>query len=187
MAYRSEAQVLGSQGQSLVAHIINSSGDWIARAQNEDFGVDLEAELAVPKVGGQFVKIQVKASRSVEITDKGVVCQIPKLLAVYADSCRLPVVLVRVSIEGQKAWYVWLQRWLLQRQRLGLRMEDLPQMVTYHIPAEKTLQRGLDEELRDIAQWRTKTQLVLTVHDAIEFLHCQPSSPPLPDPAGHRG
>jgi hypothetical protein len=103
MAQRTEAQALGSQGQSLVAHIVNSSGDWIARAQDEDFGVDLETELAVPKVGGQLVKIQVKASKSVEMTDKGVTCQIPRKLAFYADSCRLPVVLVRVSIEEQKA------------------------------------------------------------------------------------
>src|SRR5450631_4430067 len=80
MADRTEAQVLGSQGESLVAHIINSSGDWIARAQNEDFGVDMEAELAVPNVSGQLVKIQVKASRSVEITDDGVVCLIPRKL-----------------------------------------------------------------------------------------------------------
>jgi Domain of unknown function (DUF4365) len=167
VADRTEAQILGSQGESLVAHIINSSGDWIARAQNEDFGVDVEAELAVPKVGGLLVKIQVKASRTVEIADKGVACQIPKKLAAYAESCRLPVVLVRVSIEEQRAWYVWLQRWLLDRQHIGLRTEDMPQSVTHHIPLDSTLQAGLEGELRDIAQWRTRTQLVLTVNDAI--------------------
>ena len=167
MADRTEAQALGSQGQTLVAHIINSSGDWIARAQNEDFGVDMEAELAVPRVNGQLLKIQVKASRSVEMTPKGVVCQIPKTLAVYADSCRLPVLLVRVSIEGQKAWYVWLQHWLLERQHSGLRMDEMPELVTHHIPTDATLQNGLKQELREIAQWSTRTQLVLTVHDAI--------------------
>jgi hypothetical protein len=167
MAERTEAQVLGSQGQTLVAHVISSSGDWIARAQDEDFGVDMEAELAVPNVSGQLIKIQVKASRSVEVTDKGVVCQIPKKFAVYADSCRLPVVLVRVDIEQQKAWYVWLQQWLLDRQHSGLRMEEMPELVTHHIPADATLQKGLEKELRDIAQWRTRTQLILTVHDAI--------------------
>jgi hypothetical protein len=167
MSTRTEAQVLGSQGQSLVAHLINSTGDWIARAQDEDFGIDLEAELAVPHVSGQLIKIQVKASRSVEISEKGVVCQIPKKLAIYADSCRLPVVLVRVDLGRQDAWYVWLQQWLLDRQRSGLRMEDMPELVTQHVPADRTLQKGLLEELRDIAQWKTRTQLVLTVHDAI--------------------
>ncbi len=167
MAHRTEAQALGSQGQTLVAHIINSSGDWIAREQNEDFGVDMEAELAVPSVNGQLLKIQVKASRSVEITPKGVVCQIPKALAIYADSCRLPVLMVRVSIEGQKAWYVWLQDWLLERQHSGLAMDGMPELVTHHIPASATLQNGLKHELREIAQWSTRTQLVLTLHDAI--------------------
>jgi hypothetical protein len=167
MSSRTAAQVLGSQGQSLVAHLIDSTGDWIARSQDEDFGIDLEAELAVPHVNGQLIKIQVKASRSVEITDKGVACQIPKKLAVYADSCRLPVVLVRVDLGQQEAWYVWLQQWLLDRQRSALRMEDMPDLVTHHIPADQTFQKGLLEELRDIAQWKTRTQLVLTVHDAI--------------------
>ncbi len=32
---------------------------------------------------------------------------------------------------------------------------------------DRTLKKGLQEELRDIAQWKTKTQLVLTVNDAI--------------------
>jgi len=167
MSARIEAQVLGSQGQSLVAHLINSTGDWIARAQDEDFGIDMEAELAVPHVSGQLIKIQVKASRSVEISEKGVACQIPKKLAVYADSCRLPVVLVRVDLERQDAWYVWLQEWLLDMQHAGLRMAELPESATHYIPANRTLQKGLLEELPDIAQWKTKTQLVLTVHDAI--------------------
>lgn len=167
MSTRTEAQVLGSQGQSLVAHLINSTGNWIPRAQEEDFGVDLEAELAVPRVAGQLIKIQVKASRSVEITDKGVICQIPKKLAVYANSCRLPVVLVRVDLERQEAWYMWVQQWLLDRQRSGLRIDEMPDLVTYHIPADQTFRKGLMEDLQNIAQWRTRTHLVLTVHDAI--------------------
>jgi hypothetical protein len=167
MSTRTAAQVLGSQGQSLVAYLINSAGDWIARAQDEDFGIDLEAELAVPHVSGQLIKIQVKASRSVEISEKGIACRIPKKLAVYADSCRLPVVLVRVDLGRQDAWYVWIQQWLLDRQRSGLRKEDMPDSVAYHLPADRTLQNGLLAELRDIAQWKTRTQLVLTVHDAI--------------------
>ena len=167
MSTRTEAQVLGSQGQSLVAHLINSSGHWIARAQDEDFGIDLEAELSVPHVNGQLIKIQIKASRSVEISEKGVACQIPKKLAIYADSCRLPVVLVRVDLGRQDAWYVWLQQWLLDWRRSGLRMEDMPDLMTVHVAIDQTLQNGLMGELRDIAQWKTRTQLVLTVHDAI--------------------
>ena len=167
MSTRTVAQALGSQGQSLVTHIINSTGDWIARAQDEDYGIDLEAELAVPEVAGQLIKVQVKASRSVEIAERGVVCQIPRSLAFYADSCRLPVILVRVDLDRQQAWFLWLQQWLLERQRNGLVMQSLPESVTCHIPTEHTLENGLTKELRDIAQWRTETQLVLTVHDAI--------------------
>jgi hypothetical protein len=167
MSTRTDAQALGSQGQSLVTHLINSSGAWIARQQDEDFGVDLEAELAVPDVSGQLIKIQVRASRSVPITEKGVACQIPRKLAVYADSCRLPLILVRVDLDKKQAWYVWIQQWLLDRQHSGHRLDDMPDEATYHIPPDQTLQQGLVDELRKIAQWRTRTQLVLTVHDAI--------------------
>jgi Domain of unknown function (DUF4365) len=62
MAQQTESQILGSQGQNLVALIINESGHWIARAQGEDFGIDMEAELSSPSVQGQLLKIQIKAS-----------------------------------------------------------------------------------------------------------------------------
>jgi len=39
MLERTDSQRLGSQGHSLVAHLINSSGDWIARTQDEDHGI----------------------------------------------------------------------------------------------------------------------------------------------------
>jgi hypothetical protein len=167
MSERTESQILGSQGQSLVAHLINSSGDWIARAQDEDYGIDMEAELSSPAVTGQLLKFQVKASKSVEATDQGILCQIPRKLAAYADSCRLPVILVRVEIETQQAWYLWVQHWVLEKRRAGFGLKELPEMITHHIPAASTLVAGLAGELRSIAQWKTQTQLVLTVNDAI--------------------
>jgi hypothetical protein len=60
MAQRTEAQALGSQGQSLVAHIVNSSGDWIARAQDEDFGVDLKRSWLFPKLAANWSKSKSK-------------------------------------------------------------------------------------------------------------------------------
>lgn len=167
MATRTAAQVLGSQGQSLVAHIINSNEHWVVRTQDEDFGVDLEAELTSPQVVGHLMKIQVKASRSLLVNSSGVVCKVPKGLLSYADSCRLPVVLVRVSLAEQKAWYLWLQDWLFEQRRRGRDFASLPSVCTLYIPIEKTLEAGLQGELCDVAQWRTKTQLALTVNDAI--------------------
>src|SRR5262249_7728519 len=148
-------------------HMINLSGSWIARTQDEDFGIDLEAELSSPRVSGQLLKIQVKASNSVEITNNRVPCQIPRKLAAYADSCRLPVILVRGDLERQEAWYLWLQQWLLENRRSGLGLNDLPETVSHHIDINSTLKNGLTGELRNIAQWQTDTQLVLTVNDAI--------------------
>ena len=122
MSERSDSQKLGSQGQSLVAHLINSSGDWIALAQDEDYGIDMEAELSSPFVSRQLLKIQVKTSTSIKTTDKGILCQVPRKLAAYADSCRLPVILVRVDIEKQQAWYeISVDDW---HQKLVDRLND---------------------------------------------------------------
>jgi len=167
MSKQSDSQRLGSQGQTLVAHLINSSGDWIARSQDEDYGIDMEAELSSPFVSGQLLKIQVKTSKSIETTNKGIWCQVPRKLAAYADSCRLPVILVRVDIQKQQAWYLWLQQWLLDKRRAGFGIKGLPEQITHHIPTGSTLAVGLAGELRSIAQWQTRAQLVLTVNDAI--------------------
>lgn len=167
MTERTESQILGSQGESLVAHIINSTGCWIPRIQQEDFGIDIEAELSSPHISGQILKIQVKASRFIEATGMAVACLIPRKLAIYADSCRLPVILVRVDLEKKEAWYLWMQQWLLDMRRSGHVVLDLPEMTSHKIPVTETLRAGLNGKLRKIAQWETNTQLVLTVNDAI--------------------
>jgi len=52
MAKRAESQRIGSAGQRLVEHLIEKTGTWISRRQDEDFGIDLEAELSAPVVRG---------------------------------------------------------------------------------------------------------------------------------------
>jgi len=167
MTERSEAQILGSQGETLVAHVIDSTGCWIPRTQEKDYGIDMEAELSSPSVSGQLLKLQIKASKSISVSDRGVPCRISKKLASYADSCRLPVILVRVDLQRKQAWYLWLQQWLLTQRRSGLSLNDLPDNSTHYIPTHATLIAGLQKELRDIAQWQTDIQLTIAVNDAI--------------------
>ena len=50
MAKRTDSQRIGARGERLVAYMIESSGGWIVRSQDEDFGIDLEAEFAEQSV-----------------------------------------------------------------------------------------------------------------------------------------
>jgi len=167
MAKRSRSQKLGSRGQRIVAEMIESSDYWLSRSQDEDFGIDLEAELSAPEVNGELLKIQIKASESIKINKHGVPCKIDRRLIAYADTCRLPVILVRVDLQKREAWYLWLQQWLIDRRREGLRINELPKSTYVHIPVSETLRHGLSGHLQRIARWQTNTQLVITVNDAV--------------------
>ncbi len=81
-------------------HVIEKSGIWISRRQDEDSGIDLEAELAKPEVSGQILKIQIKASESPDITARGVKAVIEKKYLRLAESLRVPFVYVEDAHEG---------------------------------------------------------------------------------------
>ena len=42
MTKRHKSQRIGSRGHRFVQYLIECNGDWIARGQEEDFGLDLE-------------------------------------------------------------------------------------------------------------------------------------------------
>lgn len=167
MAGRTRAQQIGSEGQRLVEYVIASSKAWIARAQDEDYGVDLEAELAIPNVSGQLLKIQIKASERVPINKRGVSFVLDHALVAYADVCRVPIIHVRVDLRRERAWYLWLQRWLLEQRRRGIGLTELPNRISVGVPESNTLESGLKGELQEIARWSTNEQLVLVLNDVI--------------------
>jgi hypothetical protein len=109
MDKRTKTQNTGSFGQKLAALIIERNGDWIARSQDEDFGIDLEAELSEPFVNGDIIKIQVKCHKTVKIKDNVIKVNIESKYLNYAFNCRIPVLYVIVDQTLEKAWYIWLQ------------------------------------------------------------------------------
>ncbi|HVU87585.1 MAG TPA: DUF4365 domain-containing protein [Pirellulales bacterium] len=167
MTKRSDAQRIGSRGQRLVAHLVEDAGGWIARTMDEDYGIDLELELDTPEVIGQIVKVQIKAAQQVKLVKRGVQLKVPRALASYADTCRVPVLLVQADLARKEAWYLWVQHWLLEKRRTGFGIHSLPQTSTEYVPVTQTLAYGLYGELQDVARWSTETQLVLTLNDAI--------------------
>lgn len=166
MARRSRPQQIGAFAQRWLAARIAADGCWIARDLSDDFGVDLEAELAVPEVQGEILKLQVKAGEKLQRIGGHVHIRVDRRHFTYAASCRYPLVLVVVDTTMREAWYVWLQEHLL-----CVGWDDLLQSEqaswTLRIPESQTLDAGLGGELRDIARWRGKTQLVLSLLDAL--------------------
>src|SRR3954470_10263130 len=109
MAVRSEGQRIGSAGQRLVEFLIEKSGNWISRRQDEDFGSDLEAEISVPSVRGESLKLQVKAREKAEITPQGVKVVIESKYLRLASSFRVPLVFVPADVKNDRAWFLSLQ------------------------------------------------------------------------------
>lgn len=137
------------------------------RGQEEDFGVDLEAELDIPTVGGALLKLQVK-SRLKKLNNSQIQCRIKRAMLEYANSCRLPVILVVADCDCDKAWYVWLQEWLFEKRQNGIEIEAMPRTITVSIPAKHEFVPALHSRLRDIAQCKTAIQMVLSLRDAMQ-------------------
>lgn len=53
MPRRIDQQRIGTAGERLVASITDEHESWLGRLQELDFGIDLEAELALPEGTGQ--------------------------------------------------------------------------------------------------------------------------------------
>jgi hypothetical protein len=164
---RTRSQSIGAQGERLLLHWFEESGHWIARKQEEDYGVDLEAELAEPEVQGHIIKIQVKASKCITIKRGVLNFQFDGQHLKYATTCRVPVILAVVDVANKKGWYLWLQGWALIRNHEWDKVPKLPKVVSLQIAEENTLAAGIPGRLREIAAWRTQEQLVIGLVDCI--------------------
>ena len=94
MADRSKSQKIGSKGHKLVAYLIEKAEGWVARAQDEDFGIDLEAEVSEPEVRGEILKIQIKGQENPEITPRGVKALVEAKYLHLAEALRVPLIFV---------------------------------------------------------------------------------------------
>jgi len=150
-----------------VQHQVARTADWIVRGQEEDFGIDSEIELAEGEVKGQILKLQIKTSQNIPITNKRIKYRVHTSLLHYANSCRIPLILVIASIQPETAWFLWLQKWIVGLRQSGRSMEDLGKSVTVYIPNDQTLDNGLSHDLKNIARWATETQLVLSLADIL--------------------
>jgi hypothetical protein len=162
---RSSGQRIGDRGEAFVRAWVEEAGGWIARAQEKDFGVDLELELDERGVRGELIKVQVRAHEKAEAEDF-VTAPVERKLLSYAEECRVPIVVVAVDLAKKEAFFCWLQAWLLTADGRRVFSEGI-QTHELRIPREKELRHGLGGELRDIARHRTPEQLWLGMRDVL--------------------
>lgn len=114
MPKRTSSQRIGDVGENMVRELVDSHASWMCRAQDRDFGVDLEAELA-PLEGedqlpsGKLIKLQVKSSQVVDRSGSRVAISLDQGFLQYSNQFRVPVRLVAVELSTRSAWWIWLQ------------------------------------------------------------------------------
>lgn len=172
MPTRSYAQQIGDIGQALVESWFEHPR-WVARKQSHDFGIDLEAELAVPiedrkqQMTGKLIKLQIKSSAKIERGAVHIAYPVPRELIHYADAFRLPVILAVACIETKTVWWLWLQEWsMLNEVRLGRHPDTAT--ITAHIPLAQTLERDIATGLPEIALGSAANAMILGLRNMIE-------------------
>ena len=152
---RTKAQKTGEAGQNFVREVIDSHLNWMCRAQDLDFGVDLEAEFA-PSIAdqqqptGNLLKLQVKASQNIVIERGTITVVLDHSYLDYVLQFRLPVILIAVDVNKREAWWIWLQSWFIDHE---VSIGGVAKTATLRIliPASQTLASGLNNEWKNIA------------------------------------
>lgn len=166
MPTRNTSQRIGKIGERAIEMLIDDHSRWVARRQDADFGINLEAELAEPGpdgqvLRGQLLKVQVKAGAKPTDIGSHVTLTVDRAWIDYACEFRLPVILVAAASDGRQAWWVWVQEWaLLDERRLAAATGAT---ITLRLPAERTLATGLDHDLAEIATGRQSAAMVLAL------------------------
>lgn len=166
MPTETESQKTGSLGHSIAELQIKQSKLWIARNLTEDYGIDIELEFSHKEVKGRFVKAQIKSHEEVLTNTDFISESFSKSFLRYVYECRIPIILIIVSVDNSKSWFVWLQKWLIDSNNISnIYDESETVSLTVRVPVKNDFVLGLSNEIISIASWENTTQLYITVRD----------------------
>jgi hypothetical protein len=166
MPKQTKSQKTGSLGHSIVEQQIKRSELWIARNLNEDFGIDIELEYAPEDVKGKFVKAQIKAHKQIKADKDFIFQNLTKSYLRYCYECRIPIILIIVSNETSETWFIWLQKWIIDSDKIGdIYNESLGKSISIPVPLKNNFVIALDNEIVSIANWENTTQLYIALKD----------------------
>ncbi|WEK52930.1 MAG: DUF4365 domain-containing protein [Candidatus Cohnella colombiensis] len=172
MVSRSKSQIIGEIGEYLTCYEILKSRSWIARMQQFDYGIDIEAELMETGSHGHTVKVQVKSSDHLNVNDlRYVKIRLEKSYLLQYESYALPVILVVVDLLNERCYYLYLQEWIaLNSSRLSV---SLPATEVVEIPKVNTIESGLSGEWKHIAKKETDFQYRKLLFEVEQMINLQ--------------
>lgn len=160
------SQKIGSLGHSIVQEQISRSKFWIARNLTEDFGIDIELEYAPEDVEGKIVKAQIKSHEQISTNSDFFSEPLQKSFLRYVYECRIPIILIVVSTNDSKTWFVWLQKWLIDSGNISnIYDESKFKTLSVQVYVNSEFITGLQNEIISIATWENHTQLYITLRD----------------------
>ncbi|KJJ41386.1 hypothetical protein UM89_13880 [Bacillus subtilis] len=167
MNKRNDSKVIGEVGEIFVAYLILKTRNWLARLQQMDYGVDIEAELSDPAPNGKLIKVQVKSTDSIDIKEKQVQYREQKEYIKKFLEYAIPVIFVIADTKNERAYYVYLQEWA-ERNKEELNNTDQTSIVI-KIPLIRELHHGLNSYLKTVAKHQTWVTYKKSIERAIEF------------------
>lgn len=168
MANRSKSQIIGEIGEVFTCYQILKNRSWIARMQQFDYGIDIEAELTESDINGHTVKVQVKASELLDNSDlRYVKIRLEKSYLMRFESYALPVILVVVDLLNERCYYLYLQEWIVKNR--SILTSASPATMVVEIPKVNTIQSGLSGEWKYIAKKETNYQYKKLLQE-VEFM-----------------
>ncbi|HHF7365599.1 TPA: DUF4365 domain-containing protein [Legionella bozemanae] len=165
---RTESQGLGENGQKLVEYQIASSPHWIPHNLSPDYGIDLELQYSPRNedVRPWFIKAQIKSHNTLVTNSDYLTEPLTKSFLRYTYECRVPIILILVSVKEQKSWYLWLQKWLLESGNIpAIYNENTAKTLPVKVPKDNDLVIGLKDEIISIASLNNKTQFYMVVKE----------------------
>ncbi|RZM23337.1 MAG: DUF4365 domain-containing protein, partial [Pedobacter sp.] len=113
-----------------------------------------------------FIKAQIKTQQSVSIKSGKVSIPLKKSFLRYVYECRVPILLIVVSLDTEKSWYVWLQKWIIDSGNItNLYNDNASTTITVNIDEANDFASGLEREIIPISTWENGTQLYIALRD----------------------
>lgn len=130
------------------------SADWIKRSVDDrDYGIDMMLEaFDGDDPTGVLVLLQVKG-REDSFGREDVSMSVPVKTLLYARMFQTPFFLVHASLRDQKAYFVWLQKYINTRLTSDSPRWDRQDHVTIHFPPDNLLDEDGLSKIRDLVTY----------------------------------
>ncbi|MFE0625225.1 DUF4365 domain-containing protein [Priestia aryabhattai] len=158
-----ENQLRGYMGEFFVAYRIVHNGKWIARTEQNDQGIDIEAQLVKDMEAKPWrMKVQVKTTQGLTRNNRQITFSSSDLTKKYITKflgSHEAIILCIVDVDEEnnirEVYYEIIKEWVEENKKY-FEKKDMDSKVTIKIPDSQTLDFGLNGELTTITEKPSK-------------------------------